>query len=78
MMKNHYHLHVVRNQLTRSLTSLFDDVRDEIEHAFNDLIPAKENGESFEKALDLLLFIISSRMDRYTCPGHCEECGVQG
>ncbi|EJD07458.1 cytochrome P450 [Fomitiporia mediterranea MF3/22] len=44
LTRNPYHLTTVRNQLTRSLGVLFDDIRDEIVHAFNDLIPTKNDG----------------------------------
>ena len=40
-----YHVSVTKTQLTRSLVVLFDDIRDETLAAFNDLIPAKEDGE---------------------------------
>ncbi|KAL5531375.1 hypothetical protein ACEPAG_4252 [Sanghuangporus baumii] len=40
IIKSHYHIPIIRNRLTRLLPTVFDDVMDEIEHAFNDLIPA--------------------------------------
>ena len=42
---NAYHLPIVRNQLTRSLTSRLEDITDEIECSFNDLIPPTEGIE---------------------------------
>ena len=35
---------MIRTRLTRHIATFFDDVRDEIEAAFNDLIPANTNG----------------------------------
>lgn len=39
-----YHVKSVRMQLTRNLGARFSDIKDEISAAFNDLIPAKDNG----------------------------------
>lgn len=39
---NAYHVNVVRNQLTRNLAHLFDDLRDEIAAAFHDNIPSTD------------------------------------
>ncbi|KAL5492509.1 hypothetical protein ACEPAI_3956 [Sanghuangporus weigelae] len=72
IMKDHYHIHIVRNQLTRSLTSLFDDVRDEIEHAFNDiehafndLIPAATEDEWIAiPALDTIRNVVCRASNR--------------
>lgn len=36
----HYHLQIIRQQLTRTLASHFNDVRDEIINSFDDLVPA--------------------------------------
>ncbi|OCB86528.1 cytochrome P450 [Sanghuangporus baumii] len=36
-----YHVHIIQNQLTRSLNASFENIRDEIAEAFNDLIPAR-------------------------------------
>ncbi|KAI0033519.1 cytochrome P450 [Vararia minispora EC-137] len=41
---NHYHVPIVRSQLTRNLGVLFDDIRDEVVSAFNDVIPVKDDG----------------------------------
>ncbi|PAV19648.1 cytochrome P450 [Pyrrhoderma noxium] len=43
---NAYHLPIVRNQLTRSLTSRLEDITDEIECSFNDLILPTEDWTS--------------------------------
>ncbi|KAI5118676.1 hypothetical protein M0805_003613 [Coniferiporia weirii] len=40
-IENHYHLEIIRSQLTRCLTSRFSDVSDEIAHAFEDLVGTK-------------------------------------
>jgi len=40
-MKDPYHVTIVRSPLTRSLGARFDDIRDEIELAIEDQIPAK-------------------------------------
>ena len=42
-----YHPNIVRNQLTRSMTTTFEDICDEIARAFSDLVPLpeKEGGE---------------------------------
>ncbi|TFY79744.1 hypothetical protein EWM64_g4273 [Hericium alpestre] len=40
---NPYHINIVRSQLTRSLTGLFPEIRDELVSGCLDLIPAKEN-----------------------------------
>jgi hypothetical protein len=48
---NHYHVAIVRSQLTRNLSVLFDDIRDEISCAFDDVISAKAGGSvSFRAA----------------------------
>lgn len=39
---NNYHLPIVRGQLTRNITLLFNDIRDEISLAFKDEIPLTE------------------------------------
>lgn len=37
--ENSYHNEIVRNQLTRSMTTTFEDICDEIARAMNDVIP---------------------------------------
>ena len=39
-----FHVAVVRDKLTRNLAALYPDVLDEITVAFNEYIPAKEDG----------------------------------
>ena len=39
-----YHIDIVRGSMTRNLGNKFPDVRDEIEAAFDDLVP-KTDGE---------------------------------
>ena len=38
------HVHAIKESLTRNLDSIIPDMFDEIRHAFEDLIPAVENG----------------------------------
>ncbi|EJD07460.1 cytochrome P450, partial [Fomitiporia mediterranea MF3/22] len=59
-----YHVAIVRNQLTRSLSLLFDDVRDEIMQAFNDLIPMKQDGWVAVPALDTVRKIVCRASNR--------------
>lgn len=42
--KNMYHAHVVRDQLTRSLSTLFGDIQDEIAQSCKDDIQANSEG----------------------------------
>ena len=59
--ENQYHNNIVRNQLTRSLTTKFEDVCDEIALAMSELIPrpVKEGGMSLSlHAKTLLTFIL--------------------
>ena len=42
VVKNHYHLSVIRNELTRNIGNVFPDLREEIVLAFNDKIPPTE------------------------------------
>ncbi|EJD07459.1 cytochrome P450 [Fomitiporia mediterranea MF3/22] len=61
--RNRYHVTIVRNQLTRSLGLLFDDVYDEIIQAFNDLIP-KSNDWVAIPALDTMRHIVCRASNR--------------
>ena len=47
MARDHYHANIIQTQLTRSLTTKFADVCEEIDLAFRDQIPKpdKEGGE---------------------------------
>jgi hypothetical protein len=45
-MEDPYHIPVVRSQLTRNIAALYDDIRDEVIEAFNDLIPVKDDDSS--------------------------------
>ena len=49
ILDDHYHIYVIQNQLTRSLTTKFADVCEEIDLAFKDHIPKpeREGGELF-------------------------------
>jgi len=40
-----YHVATIRTPLTRNIAARFSDIRDEIVAAFDDIIPAKENGK---------------------------------
>ena len=42
-----FHVAVVRDKLTRNLAALFPDVLDEVQAAFAEYVPAKEDGTSF-------------------------------
>ena len=42
---NTYHITSIRGGLTRSLDRCFPELRDEIEHAFDDVLALKGNGE---------------------------------
>jgi hypothetical protein len=41
-MHEQYHVDVVRGPLTRGFPSRFDDIKDEIEASFKDILPAKD------------------------------------
>lgn len=40
-----FHVRVVRDQLTRGVAALFPDVLDEVIASFDELVPAKDDGE---------------------------------
>lgn len=42
---NTYHVAILKNQLTRGINTLFPEMRDELQAAFNDVIPVS-NGNS--------------------------------
>lgn len=46
-----YHVSIVRTPLTRNLGSRFEDIADEIQAAFSEIIPATENGEILSKLI---------------------------
>ncbi|EJD07489.1 cytochrome P450 [Fomitiporia mediterranea MF3/22] len=64
LIKDTYHITTVRNQLTRSLGLLFDDVRDEIMRAFHDLIPVKIDDWVAFPALDMVRNIVCRASNR--------------
>lgn len=79
MQSSDYHVGVVRSQLTRNLGARFSDVVDEIATAFEDLVPAKDNGGLLTLLctgkLDLLAtarLVIRSRRF-YNAQNHCEN-----
>ncbi|GJJ07760.1 hypothetical protein Clacol_001965 [Clathrus columnatus] len=43
IVANEYHIGVVRSQLTKNLSVLFDDLREEIQSAFDDIIPQTDD-----------------------------------
>ena len=43
----HYHLEIIRQQLTRCLAARFADVKDEIIHSFEDLVPECDDSNAF-------------------------------
>ena len=40
-----YHVGVIRTRLTRNIAATFKEVREEVIHALNDLIPTDEHSE---------------------------------
>ncbi|EJC98410.1 cytochrome P450, partial [Fomitiporia mediterranea MF3/22] len=58
-----YHLGTIRNQLNHNLGFLFDDIRDEIMQAFNDLIPKGNDWVSIP-ALDTARKVVSRTSNR--------------
>ena len=42
---NPYHINIVRGPLTRNIAAQFDDLREEMIHALDDLIPCRDGGE---------------------------------
>lgn len=46
IVTRHYHLEIVRHQLTRCLAARFADVKDEIIHSFEDLVPACDDSKA--------------------------------
>ncbi|EJD07461.1 cytochrome P450 [Fomitiporia mediterranea MF3/22] len=53
-----YHLATIRNQLTHSLSLIFDNVHGEIIHAFRDLVPPKSDDWVSVPALDTIRNIV--------------------
>lgn len=47
IMSDRYHITGIRTQLTKNLETVFPALRKEVIDAFNDLIPAGENGQAF-------------------------------
>lgn len=46
---NPYHINIVRGPLTRNLANQFDDIRDEMVLAVNDMIPCQKDGALLSK-----------------------------
>ena len=42
LTENHYHIEVIRSQLTRNIASVFSSLHEEVELAFQSSIPATE------------------------------------
>ncbi|EPQ50638.1 cytochrome P450 [Gloeophyllum trabeum ATCC 11539] len=63
--ENGYHIPIVRSQLTRSLTPLFPDVRDEIVAAFSDVVPKGVESDWVEvPAMESVMQIICRTSNR--------------
>ena len=45
ILQNPYHISVMRSQLTRNLSVLYPEIKDEITTAFDDVLDLKGNGE---------------------------------
>ncbi|KAJ8081980.1 hypothetical protein PM082_007826 [Marasmius tenuissimus] len=54
MLRNPYHFNVVRTPLTRNVNARFDDVCDEVAVAFDECLPAHEDGEWYSPPNDSL------------------------
>ncbi|CCM00817.1 uncharacterized protein FIBRA_02859 [Fibroporia radiculosa] len=61
---NPYHIPIVRSQLTRNLSTLFPDLRDEIAAAFNDEIPLKGDDWVKIRARDAITQIVCRTSNR--------------
>ncbi|KAF5365174.1 hypothetical protein D9758_005367 [Tetrapyrgos nigripes] len=59
-----YHAEVVRTTLTRSIAARFPDIRDEIVHAFNNVVPATEDWTSVH-ALPSIMKIVTRTTNRF-------------
>ncbi|EJD07466.1 cytochrome P450 [Fomitiporia mediterranea MF3/22] len=64
LIRDTYHITTVRNQLTRSLALLFDDIRDEIICAFGDIIPVKGDDWVAIPALDMVRHVVCRASNR--------------
>ncbi|KAH8113856.1 cytochrome P450 [Phellopilus nigrolimitatus] len=64
VVKNQYHIPVVRTQLTRNIGVLFDDVRDEVERAFEDNIGAKGDEWVSRPGLDTVMQVVCRASNR--------------
>ncbi|GJJ07761.1 hypothetical protein Clacol_001966 [Clathrus columnatus] len=63
IVTNEYHVGVVRSQLTKNLSVLFDDLREEIQSAFDDIIPQTDGREPeyLKVNIDFTMSITKSR-----------------
>lgn len=68
-----YHNSTIRTSLTRNIAPRFDDIRDEIECAFNDNLPLKDNGTAFFLSCTGIHMLITSRMEVCTCSHNSHE-----
>jgi hypothetical protein len=48
---NPYHINIVRGPLTRNLANQFEDIRDEMVLAVNDMIPLQKDGALLSQML---------------------------
>ncbi|KAJ3489333.1 hypothetical protein NLI96_g2200 [Meripilus lineatus] len=60
---NDYHIQIIRSQLTRNLSALFPDIRDEISTAFSELIPPSQDWTTIV-ALPTLIQIVCRTSNR--------------
>ena len=77
-----FHVAVVRDKLTRNLAALFPDVLDEVQAAFAEYVPAKEDGTSFhfvfpELCVLLLLSHAPPPSNTRGARGACESCASE-
>jgi len=45
VLQNPYHVEILRSHLTRSLTSLYPEIRDEVSVAFDEVLDLRDSGE---------------------------------
>ncbi|KAH7908171.1 cytochrome P450 [Hygrophoropsis aurantiaca] len=61
---NPYHIPIIRSQLTRNLSALFHDIRDEIVTAFEETLQLKGNEWSAVPAMDAVMQIVCRTSNR--------------
>ena len=58
LLQNMYHVEVVRSHLTRNLSNLYPEIRDEIFLAFDEVLDLRDNGEWCD-SLSCCLFLFA-------------------